>query len=162
MDPKRGDLSLLHHPVAQELLQARMPLRVAYLALNGSPRLVPMQFHWTGEEVVVCCFPDDPKRAALQAHPEVALSIDTAEPPFKVLQIRGMAAVTIVDDLPPEAEAAAIRTMGTEPGRAWAAQAAGLSRHYVRIAVRPTWVDVLDFQTRLPAGVERQLAGART
>jgi hypothetical protein len=161
MDPKRGDLSLLDHPIAQELFQARMPARLAYLALDGTPRLVPMQFHWTGAEIVLSCFPDDPKAAALRAHPQVALSIDTSEPPFKVLQVRGTAAVSIVDELPPEAEAAAIRNMGPEGGRAFAERAARLSPTYVRIAIRPTWVDVLDFQTRLPAGMERQLAAVR-
>jgi hypothetical protein len=161
MNPKRGDLSLLDHPVARELLQARMPARLAYLAVDGTPRLVPMQFHWTGDEIVLSCFPDDPKAAALRKYPDVAISIDTAEPPFKVLQVRGTAAVATVDTLPPEAVAAAIRTMGPEGGQAFAERAARLSPTYVRIAVRPTWVDVLDFETRLPAGMERQLAARR-
>jgi hypothetical protein len=157
MNPKRGDLSLLAHPVAQELLQARMPARLAYLALDGTPRVVPMQFHWTGEQIVLSCFPADPKAAALRKNPQVALAIDTSEPPFKVLQVRGTAAVTLVDELPPEAVAAATRNMGPEGGRAFAEQAARLSPSYVRIAIRPTWVDVLDFESRLPAGMARQI-----
>jgi hypothetical protein len=116
-----------------------------------------MQFHWTGDEVVLGCWPDDPKVAALRAHPEVALTIDTAEPPFHVLQIRGTAAVTIVDGVSPEMTAAAVRYMGEEAGHAWIEQAARLSRHNVRIAVRPSWVDVLDFETRLPGGMVRRL-----
>ena len=160
MDTERGDLRLLEHPVARQLLQATIPARLAYIALDGTPRVVPMQFHWTGEDVVLCCWPDDPKTAALQAHPEVALSIDTSEPPFMVLQIRGAAAVTIVDGVPPELEAAAIRNMGPEAGRGFAEQAGRLSPQIVRIAVRPAWVDVLDFQTRLPGGMVRRLAAA--
>jgi hypothetical protein len=37
-------------------------------------------------------------------------------------------------------------------------QAARLSPQTVRIGVRPTWVDVLDFETRLPGGMVRRLA----
>ena len=160
MDVNRGNLSLLDHPVARQLLQATIPARLAYVALDGTPRVVPMQFHWTGEEVVVTCWPDDPKAAAIRAHPAVALTIDTAEPPFLVLQLRGQATVTTVEGVPPESVAASIRMMGPEAGQAFAEQVARLSPQIVRIGVRPTWVDVLDFQTRLPGGMVRRLAAA--
>src|SRR5215218_2432762 len=161
-DADRGDLALLVHPVAQELLQSRLPARLAYIARDGTPRVVPMQFHWTGEEVVLSCWPDDPKAAALREHPVVALSIDTAEPPFRVLQIRGTATVSLVDGVSPEMVAASTRYMGREAGQAWVEHAAQLSPQTVRIAIRPTWVDVLDFETRLPGGMVRRLrAGAR-
>jgi hypothetical protein len=116
-----------------------------------------MQFHWTGEEIVLSCWPDDPKAAAIEAHPQVALTIDTAEPPFNVLQIRGTAAVSIVDGVSAEMQAASIRYMGQEAGQAWVEQSARLSPQTVRIAIRPTWVDVLDFETRLPGGMVRRL-----
>src|SRR5215216_4528381 len=133
VDADRGDLALLVHPVAQELLQSRLPARLAYIARDGTPRVVPMQFHWTGKEVVLSCWPDDPKAAAIQAHPQVALTIDSAEPPFKVLQIRGTAAVSIVDGVSPEMEAASIRYMGQEAGQAWVEQSTRLSPQTVRI-----------------------------
>jgi PPOX class probable F420-dependent enzyme len=156
-EAKRGDLTLLEHPVARQLLHSRLPARLAYIARDGTPRVVPMQFHWTGEEVVLSCWPDDPKAAAIEAHPQVALTIDTAEPPFKVLQIRGTAAVSIVDGVSAEMQAASIRYMGQEAGQAWVEQSARLSPQTVRIAIRPTWVDVLDFETRLPGGMVRRL-----
>ena len=79
-----------------------------------------MQFHWTGSEIVLSSWPDDPKVAALQAHPQVALTLDTTESPFRVLQIRGTAAVTIVAGVSPEMVAAATRYMGPEGGgRGW-------------------------------------------
>ena len=158
MDPKRGDLSLLDHPVARELLQAAIPARLAYLALDATPRLVPVQFHWTGDEVVVHSFPDDPKVAAIRAHPQVALSLDTNEPPYRVLQIRGAASVTIFDAPSAEMATASIRYMGPTAGRAWIEQSARISPQQARIAVRPAWVDVLDFATRLPAGMARRMA----
>ena len=158
MEPKRGDLTLLEHPVAQELLHATIPARLAYIGLDGAPRVVPMQFHWPGEEVVLGCWPDDPKAAAIRAHPQVALTIDTEATPFRVLQIRGTATVTLTDRPSPEMEAASIRYMGEEAGRGWVEQAARLSRQHVRIGVRPTCVDVLDFETRLPGGMVRRMA----
>lgn len=158
METQRGDLGLLDHPVARQLLQATIPARLAYVALDGTPRVVPMQFHWTGEEIVLNCWPDDPKAAALRAHPAVALTIDTAEPPYRVLQVRGTAAVTVVTGTSPEMAAAAVRYMGSEAGRAWVEQAARLSPQTVRIGVRPTWVDVLDFETRMPGGMVRRMA----
>jgi hypothetical protein len=160
MEITRGDLALLDHPVAQELFQARIPARVAYTALDGTPRVVPMQFHWTGDAVVVNCWPDDPKVAALQARPAVALTIDTAEPPFRVVQLRGTATVDVVDGPPPEMLAASTRYMGPEAGEAWVEQAARLSPHMVRIGIRPSWVDVLDFELRLPGGMVRRLRAA--
>jgi hypothetical protein len=158
MDVNRGDLTLLQHPVASQLLRSTIPARLASIALDGAPRVVPMQFHWTGEEIVLSSWPDDPKVAALRAHPQVAQSIDTAAPPFRVLQMRGTAAVTLVDGVSPEMVAASTRYMGPEAGRAWVEQATRLSPQQARIAVRPTWVDVLDFETRLPGGMARRMA----
>src|SRR6187455_2948110 len=106
MDTPRGDLTLLDHAVAQHLLQATIPARLAYTALDGTPRVVPMQFHWTGDDVVLGCWPDDPKVTAIRTHPAVALTIDTVEPPFRVLQIRGTAALAVVDGVSPELAAA--------------------------------------------------------
>jgi PPOX class probable F420-dependent enzyme len=160
METKRGDVSLLEHPVARHLLRSTVQARLAYVASDGTPRVVPMQFHWTGEEVVLSCWPYDPKVPALRTNPRVALTIDTSEPPYRVLQIRGTAAVALVDRGSPEMVAAATRYMGEEAGRAWVEQAARLSPQFVRIGVRPAWVDVLDFETRLPGGMARRLAAA--
>ena len=158
MDMRSGDPALLDHPVARYLLQSSIPARLAYVALDGTPRVVPMQFHWTGEEVVLSSWPDDPKVAALRAQTRVTLTVDTAEAPYRVLQLRGPVAVTVVEGVTPELEAAATRYMGPEAGRAWAAQVPRLSPTMARIAVRPDWVDVLDFETRFPGGMVRRLA----
>ena len=155
-----GETALLTHPVARDLLQSTLPMRLAYIARDGTPRVVPMQFHWTGSEVVLSSWPDDPKVAALQVHPQVALTLDTAEMPFRVLQIRGVAEVTIVAGVSAEMEAASMRYLGPEGGRAWVEQVGRLSSHMARIAVRPEWVDVLDFETRLPGGMARRRAAS--
>jgi nitroimidazol reductase NimA-like FMN-containing flavoprotein (pyridoxamine 5'-phosphate oxidase superfamily) len=65
----QGDLSLLHDPVAHQLLQSTIPARLAYTWTDGTPRVVPIWFHWTGEDVVMGGPPDAPKINAIRANP---------------------------------------------------------------------------------------------
>ncbi len=41
----QGDLALLEHPVAQQLLASRELARLAYTWTDGTPRVVPIWFH---------------------------------------------------------------------------------------------------------------------
>lgn len=52
MTTRQGDVTLLNDPVAQKLLQAPIPAHLAYVWTDGTPRVVPIWFHWTGNEVV--------------------------------------------------------------------------------------------------------------
>jgi hypothetical protein len=111
-----------------------------------------MLFHWTGEEIVFATFAGAHKIAALRARPDVAITIDTAAAPPEVLLLRGRAEVTDVDGIVPEYALAQIRYQGEEAGRAAVAAVDGPGVRMARIAVRPTWVGVLDFTTRFPGG----------
>src|SRR5947209_6673241 len=82
---------------AQELLQSSIPVRLAYTGLDGSPRVVPLGFHWNGERFVICTIPGSPKVAALEANPDVAMTIDTESFPPHILLVRGTATVRVVD-----------------------------------------------------------------
>ncbi|WP_413454305.1 hypothetical protein AA0Y32_03480 [Georgenia phoenicis] len=80
----QGDLRLLDAPLAQRLLHSTIPARLAYTARDGTPRVVPTWFHWTGEELVMATFLSAPHVAgparrlpALRARPDVAVTIDT-------------------------------------------------------------------------------------
>jgi len=146
-----GDLSLLDDPLAVELLASRVPARLAYLWYDGTPRVVPIWFHWDGSTFVVCSPPKAPKLKALEEHPEVSLTIDSNEWPYKVLSVRGTATVTMVDDLAPEYAAAAERYLGPDEGRTWAAQLRGKSMG--RVSIAPQWANLLDFQTRFPSAL---------
>ncbi|MEP7190069.1 MAG: hypothetical protein ABI901_12830 [Roseiflexaceae bacterium] len=53
MATQQGSLALLDDPVAQQLLQSTLPARLAYNWSDGTPRLVPIWFHWNGKEVVL-------------------------------------------------------------------------------------------------------------
>jgi hypothetical protein len=160
MRSKQGDLSLLDTPIAQELLHSTIPARLAYTWKDGTPRVVPIWFHWNGEEVILGTPPDAPKVMILPDRPQVALTIDSNQYPWKVLLIRGIARVEIVDGVTPEYAAAAQRYFGEEQGRAWVEQARAMSAQMGRISVQPTWVGLLDFETRFPSAIEAAMAGS--
>ena len=61
--------------------------------------------------------------------------------------------MTEVDGLAPEFKEAARRYLGKEGAKAFFNQNSKPSVRMARIAVRPTWVGTLDFQTRLPSHV---------
>jgi len=148
----QGHPDLLSTGTAQRLLASRELARLAYTAGDGTPRVFPMLFHWTGEEIVFATFAGARKIAALRARPDVAITIDTAGAPPEVLLLRGRAEVTDVDGIVPEYALAQIRYQGEEAGRAAVAAVDRPGVRMARIAVRPTWVGVLDFTTRFPGG----------
>jgi Pyridoxamine 5'-phosphate oxidase len=154
MPSKQGDVDLLNHPIAQELLRSRNPARLAYVWHDGTPRVVPIWFHWNGEEIVLGTPPTAPKTRVLANNSPVALTIDDNTWPHKVLLMRGKARVDTVAGVAPEYAAAAERYFGEEQGRAWVAQVGQMFRQMTRISIRPEWVGILDFQTRFPSAIE--------
>ena len=153
MPVKQGDLALLQHPASQELLQSRIPARLAYIWTDGSPRVIPIWFHWNGAEFVMGTPPKAPKLKALAQNPRVSLTIDDNVFPHKVLLVRGTARLEPVNGVVPEYALAAERYFGLEPGRAWAAQMGKMVSSMVRITITPDWVGLLDFQTRFPSAL---------
>jgi hypothetical protein len=149
--PQQGSLELLNDPVASALLSSVNPARLAYTWLDGSPRVVPIWFHWTGDQLVLDSPPKAPKLKALAADPRVALTIDDNAWPYTVLLVRGRAGVEMLGDVSPEYELAATRYFGPEQGPAWVATLRG--KPMARIAVTPEWVGILDFQTRFPSAL---------
>ena len=99
---QQGSPELLHDPVAEKLLGSTIPARLAYTWMGGTPRVVPVWFHWTGEQFVLGSPARAPKLKALAANPHVALTIDDHEWPYSVLMVRGTAEVEMLDDVVPE------------------------------------------------------------
>ena len=153
MPVKQGDLGLLQHPASQELLQSKIPARLAYVWADGSPRVIPIWFHWNGKEIVMGSPAKAPKLKALAKNPRVSLTIDDNVFPHKVLLVRGTARLEPVDGVVPEYALAAERYFGPEQGKAWAAQMGKMVQSMVRITITPTWVGLLDFQTRFPSAL---------
>ena len=159
MATAQGSLSLLNDPVAQKLLQSTIPARLAYIWPDGSPRVLPIWFHWTGEEIVLGTPPTAPKVEVLRQNPKVALTIDGNEWPYKVLVIRGTASVEVIEGVVPEYAAAAERYFGKEQGPAWVEQVKGLFSQMSRVRIQPEWVGILDFEQRFPSAIEAAMAG---
>lgn len=150
---KQGSLELLNHPASQELLHSAIPARIAYVWTDGTPRVVPIWFHWNGSEFILGTPPRAPKLKALRRNPKVALTIDDNTFPHKVLLVRGTAKMETVVGIVPEYELAAERYFGKEQGRAWVSQLASMLQEMVRITVAPEWVGLLDFQNRFPSAL---------
>lgn len=160
MATRQGDPALLDDPVARQLLQSAIPARLAYTWRDGSPRVVPIWFHWNGEAIVMAGPPDAPKVEAIRAHPQVSLTIDDASGwPYKVLLVRGPAEIDMVDGVAPEYAAAAERYFGPEQGRAWVSNVGQLSDQMARVTVRPEWVGILDFEARFPQAYASRMGG---
>src|SRR5579871_1389157 len=88
---QQGGLELLQHPASQELLHSKIPARLAYVWPDGTPRVVPIWFHWNGHEIVMASPPKAPKLKALRTNPKVSRTLtrttsrtkccSSAEPP---------------------------------------------------------------------------------
>jgi PPOX class probable F420-dependent enzyme len=153
MPVKQGSLELLQHPASQQLLQSTIPARLAYVWTDGTPRVVPIWFHWTGRELVLGTPSKAPKLKALAKNPKVALTIDDNNFPHKVLLVRGTAQLQTVNGIVPEYAQAAERYFGSEQGKQWVTQLASMAQEMVRITITPEWVGLLYFQTRFPSAL---------
>lgn len=150
---KQGDLSLLQHPAAQELLHSKIPARLAYVWTDGTPRVIPIWFYWNGSQIVMATPPKAPKLKALTKNPKVSLTIDDNTFPHKVLLIRGTARLEAVDGIVPEYAAAAERYFDPALAQGWLKQLRSTISSMVRITISPEWVGLLDFQTRFPSAL---------
>lgn len=146
---------VLNHPASRELL-ARDVTRLAYVAKDGTPRVVPISFVWNGSEIVMCTPTNAPKLPALRQNPAVALTMDTEEVhPPKILLLRGRAELDVVDGIPDEfLRANGSQAMTPEQRVAWEAEVRSLYDGMVRIVVTPAWAKLIDFETTLPSAVE--------
>src|SRR3954470_8673083 len=131
----QGDTALLTHPVAEQLLGSRELARLGYTWTDGTPRVVPIWFHWTGEALTFGSPLKAPKLKALAADPRVAVTVDqSAQWPYEALMIRGSATVERCDDVTEEYVASAHRYFGGQ-AEDWLGQVRG--QPMARISVRP-------------------------
>lgn len=150
---EQGSLELLQHPAALQLLQSKIPARFAYVWTDGTPRVVPIWFHWNGKEIVLVTPPKAPKLKALRKNPKVSLTIDENDFPQKVLLIRGSARLEDVDGIAKEYIASAERYFDRKQAEEWLALLRTRISSQVRIRITPEWVGLLDFQTRFPSAL---------
>ena len=153
-------VEVLNQPLARELLGSAIPARLAYNGLDGFPRVVPIGFLWNGAELVLSSVSYAAKVKALAANPKVALTIDTSEPPWHILLVRGTAAVEIVDGVVPEYLTASRKGTPEDQWEAFEAEVRSLYKQMARIAVTPEWVNILDFEQRFPSALAKAMARA--
>ena len=136
-------------------MSSGIPARVAYDGLDGSPRVIPIAFHWDGKNIVICTLPNSAKVPALEANPNVAITIDTDSFPPNVLLVRGTASNEVVDGIPDEYFAASRKLVGDDQWDGWVAGVRQLYEQMVRITIEPTWAKLLDFETTIPSAVQQ-------
>jgi hypothetical protein len=151
-------LEVLAKPLSLQLLASNIPARFAYTGLDGDPRVIPIGFLWTGEQVKLYTVPTSAKVKALEAHPRVAITIDTQAFPPNVLLVRGQATLELVDGVPDGYVEASRRLVGAEQMPAWEAGVRALYQQMVVVTVSPDWAKLLDFETTLPKAVEDLIA----
>ena len=146
---------------AQELLASSSAAHLAYTATDGTPRVIPVGFYWTGDQVIISTATTSPKVGALSARPDVAVSIDAGDTPdqARTLSIRGRASVEIVDGVVEEYLAAARKTMDAEAAAQFEQNCREMYDQMARISITPKWVRYYDFGAgRMPRFLQ-DLAG---
>ena len=141
-------------PYVQKLLQTPIPARLAYIGLDGTPRVVPVSYLWDGEAFVFASPPDWYKVRAIAANPNVALTVDTNDFPPLILSARGVASIDYDQGLPEQYVEASRRIVGEEKFPSWERAVRAENRNMALIRVTPTWLKVVDFETRYPGPSE--------
>ncbi len=156
----QGDVRLLDHPTAQRLLHATELGSFGYVGRDGAPRVLPIGFVWTGSAVVMATYATSAKLRALRGRPQVALTVDHAGPPPEVLIIRGRIELDDIDGVPEEYRQMQAKYYGAEQAAVAVAEIERSGARMVRMVLRPEWVGVLDFRTRVPGAlVDAGMAG---
>ena len=153
----RGVAEILDKPLSRELLDRDLA-RLAYVAPDGTPRVVPIGFTWNGTDVVMCTATNAPKLASLRRNPAAALTIDTEVHPPKILLLRGDVTLDEVDGIPDEyIQMNGALSMTADQRVEWEREVRALYRSMVRIVLAPTWAKLIDFEETLPTAVEELL-----
>lgn len=141
----------LNDPLAQELLHSPIPARMAYIGLDGFPRVIPIGYHWNGTQFIMATATKAPKVRALSANPKVALTIDTVAFPPNVLMVRGTASIEVVDGVPPEYLEASKKGIAPEQWEMFETNVRQLYPQMAKISITPEWAKLFDFVTRAPS-----------
>ena len=145
---------ILTDPVTLDLVEKQPITRIAYAAVDGSPRVVPLGYLLRDGKFLFFTIPTSDKVAALHRDPRIALTIDVYPPPCCLL-VRGTANLREEAGVPEEYLEASFRTMPEDQHGVFEEQVRALYDSMVRVAVTPTWLRLNDFQRTAPCAVER-------
>ena len=145
---------ILTDSVTLDLTDKQPIAQIAYTAVDGSPRVVPVGYLLRNGTFLFFTVPGSDKVAALQHDPRIALTVDRYPPPCCLL-VRGTAELSEEDGVPDEYLEASFRTMPADQHAGFEQQVRALYDSMVRIVITPTWVRLNDFQRTAPRAVER-------
>ena len=100
--------------------------------------------------------PNSPKMKVLAVRPQVAVSIDTVEWPYKWLTVRGTASVQVFPEPFAEYRTTARRYLGEAGGEKFLTALRQTFQGWTRIAIQPQEVRILDFQRRFSSAWSAQ------
>lgn len=121
---------------AQLLLESRVPARMAWVAADGSPLVVPIWFDWHEGELSVTTFAGSRKLDDLTDGSIVALTIDSEAFPYRSLRVTGPIHLERSGGLTDSYRRSAERYLGPTAGRDWCARLDGNVQ--VRLVISPT------------------------
>ena len=134
-------------PVVNALLSEPNLARLAYVGLDGRPRVVPIWFQHRDDGIVMITGPKAEKARALAANGAVALTIDSSQAPYKVLLVNGEATLEEVEGMAPEYREIVQRYLGPATD-AYLGQLRVKRQVRIRVAIR-SW-RIFDFVRRFP------------
>lgn len=134
-------------PVVNALLSEPNLARLAYVGLDGRPRVVPIWFQHRDGAIVMVTGPKAEKARALAANGAVALTIDSSQAPYKVLLVNGDATLEEVEGMAPEYREIVQRYLGPATD-AYLGQLRVKRQIRIRVAIR-SW-RIFDFVRRFP------------
>lgn len=139
----------LDDDVVAGLLSGPNLARLAYIGRDGRPRVVPIWCTYADDSIVMVTGPKADKVRAIEANPAVALTIDSATPPYHVLMIDGDATIEPTDGMAPEYPAIVEKYLaGAAENYLRPMRDRVKTQRRIRIAIRS--FRVLDFVKRAP------------
>ena len=150
MSEKQGSLTLLHDPLSQELLNSPLMAHLAYVASDGTPRIMPIWFAWENGEVIFCSVVVAQKLKSLTDGTKISIDIDRPSWPYPRLLIRGTVSISQFPGVVPGYRETAIRYIGEQYGNMFIGAMESMGMPMTRIAVKPYWVGLYDFESRMP------------
>ncbi len=150
MAEKQGSIALLNDPKSQEILHAPIMAHLAYVASDGTPRVMPVWFAWEGGAVVICSVVVAMKLKSMTDGSRVAIEIDETRWPYHRLMLRGTVTTTQFPGVVPGYKETAIRYLGEQFGSMFVGQLEKIGIPMTRIAIKPDWVGLYNFESRNP------------
>ncbi len=150
MPEKQGSLTLLNDPLAKELLNAPLMAHLAYTVSDGTPRVMPIWFAWENGEMIICSVIVAKKLKSLGDGTKVAVEIDRSGWPYPRLLIRGTVSSQEFPGIVPGYRETAMRYLGPQIGGMFIDNMASMGMPMKRLAIKPEWVGVFDFEARYP------------